>query len=214
MYLQQLDSTPLDQVTDILIRAACEERAEEMIHLGGIAMSVDDFWREGALNTYKAAAAWWPTDAPMNCALPTLRELCMYIAAPSGAKLIPADAVLITLGERCAAWLTAEGRDVAHANETPVERRRRQTREAVQRSRALRRDATVDPEAARVRALHGAYIAACQARKAAAAEHDGLVEAAHAAWQEAKAALASPQDNASGETAVGGDDPQAVGDVG
>jgi hypothetical protein len=186
-HMELLDAVPLDAVNDGLVLAALEERRAEMVELGGVAMPLDQFWGPADLPTYRQAAGWWPVDAPQSCALPTLRELCLHVAGPAGATLLPAARVLALMGERCVKWLEEEGRNIADPNESAEDRRRRLGREAVARHRALTREAASNPSADRVRALYSAYIAACRARKAAYDAATPVVEAARVAWEAARA---------------------------
>jgi hypothetical protein len=190
--LDQLDNLPLSEVTDEHVVAALVERSREMTEHGGIALPLDHFWQADALDQYRAAAAWWPTDAPQNCALPTLRELCLHVAGSAGATLLPAMAVLRLMADRAVHWLQSEGRSAAAPNETPEDRRRRLSRERVRRHRDVVREVEGEGAAGEVRRLYAAYIEACRVRKAAAAEHDDRVSSAKAAWEAAKAALSEP----------------------
>jgi hypothetical protein len=189
--MEALDAFPA--VSEEQVIAALNERREEMAQLGGGTLPVDQFWQQGDLERYTAAHAWWPKDAPDNCALPTLRELCLTIGTGAGLTPVPFMDAVTLLWQRCVKWLEAEGRSTVRPNETKEERRRRQTRESAARTRQLAREAAVNPAAARVRELHGLYIAACQARKVAMqAAHDAhtpTVDAAKLAWEEAKREL-------------------------
>jgi hypothetical protein len=185
--MELLDLSPSVTETDVVL--ALIEHSVEMAQHGASVLPVDQFWREGDLGRYNAASAWWPTDAPPNCQLPSLRELCMTIAGGAGTTPMPFMSAVTVIWQRCVQWLESEGRSTVHPNETKDERRRRLGREAVARHRALNATSGGNPDADRVKSLYARYIAACQARKAAAAEHDDRVASARAEWEAAKAAL-------------------------
>lgn len=187
-----LDEIPLDQVTNEDIHAAYLDKLGQQ-PTGVTGLLPDIFWTAGDLQLYKDAAEWWPHDAPTALALPTITELFPYSMGPEGASKKSASEVLNMLGFKCVAWLQSEGRDPARPNETKQQAQRRRAAEAMQRSRQLTRAANTNPAAARVKALHAAYIAACKARKDAIAnvhqEHDPLVDVARQEWEAAKAEL-------------------------
>jgi hypothetical protein len=186
--MEALDADPV--VTDAHVRLALDEWIDDWVAHGGSCATSAEFWEDGTLDRYRSAAAWWPTDAPATCALPTLSELCRSVTSRAGT----ATDVLTILWQRCVQWLEVEGRSTTNPNETKEDRRRRQVRESVARHRALTREAASKPRADRLRVLHAAYIAACRARKAAAdaahREATPTVEAARAAWEAAKAEVA------------------------
>ncbi len=187
----QLDSLSLDEVTDAHILAALLERIEEM-H-GYPHMDPAVFWTPETLGSYRAAAAWWPNDAPRIVALPLLSDLVFQVAGNTNRQELTAFQLLVSASQRCQEWLVSEGRDPANPNETKAEAQRRKAALAMRASRDLARAAATNPQAARVKELHGAYMAACKARKdaltATHAHHDPLVKTAMDAWHAAKAEL-------------------------
>lgn len=190
-YMEALDAP---DVTEEQIMLALVERINEMASHGASFLDPETFFRPGDLDKYRAAAAWWPKDAPPICLLPSLRELCMTIAGGAGTQPIPFADALTLLWTRCVEWLGTEDRSTVHPNETPTERKHRLNRERVRRHRSLHREVhDEDPHVRHVKQLHARYIEACQARKEALAavhdEHDLIVERARTAWEEAKAAV-------------------------
>lgn len=186
---QALEALDGGIVTEEMLVEALIERIDEIGGLGGSFLSPAEFYKPGDLERYKQASAWWPTDAPQSCALPTLRELAMTIAGGAGTTPMPFMQALTVIWTRCVEWLKSEGRNTVNPNETAAERKRRLGREATARHRRLNAEAGSNTAADNVKALYARYIAACQARKAAAQEHDSAVAAAKSEWEAAKAAL-------------------------
>jgi hypothetical protein len=186
--MDRLDADP--DVTEGQVLIALQERVDDMrVHGAGV-LDPEEFWQLGDLERYRAARAWWPRDAPPQCALPTLRELCMTIAGGAGTTPLPFMSALTILWERCVRWLADEGRNLEDPNESKEERRRRLGREAVRRHRELSRAQATNPAADRAKSLHAAYIEACRARKAAYDAATPAVEAARAAWEAATSEVA------------------------
>lgn len=152
-------------------------------------MEPETFWQPGDLERYRQTVAWWPKDAPPIVGQPWLASMLKGVAV-FGREPEPFTQTLTFLWKRCYDWLVAEERDPKNPNESKEARRRRMAKERVARSREF----NAKPNTEHVRQLHREYIAACQARKAAVdathAAHTPAVEAAHAAWQEARASLA------------------------
>jgi hypothetical protein len=182
------------------VLAALEEHCDEWRTHGGQHLDISYFYMEGDVARYHSASAWWPTDAPPMCAIPSLAGMLKMITVtngPPGRDPLTFQDVLLLLWHRCINWLVEEGRSTEHPNESAEQRRKRQNREAVARHRALTREvAEGDPKAVRLRSLHAAYIEACKARKAAVqAAHDAHTPAcaeAFDAWNAAKAELSPP----------------------
>jgi len=185
--LQQLNTDPTCTERDALDYAT--EWSAVGAAAGGVPMPLDQFWAAGDLDRYRAAAAWWPADAPPRWQLAPLGTMLQGIVNAPGAEPWSFVRRLTHQWQRCREWLVAEGRDPALPNEDPAERRRRLGRESVARHRATAKAAAGgSPEACRLRDLHATYMAACAARRAAYDEHTPAVDAAKAAWEAAKAA--------------------------
>lgn len=186
--LDKLNNDPATTEADVLAYLA--ERVAWGRQAGGTTLPPDQFWQPGDLARYRAAAAWWPADAPPRFQLSPLGSMCGSIVTGAGMEVWPFMRLLTHRWEQCRTWLESEGRNVGQPNETKEERRRRLGREATARSRANKAAAEHSPELAERQRLHAAYIEACRVRKAAVQaahdEHTPAVDAAKAAWDASK----------------------------
>lgn len=184
--LSNVDTVQEDDVLEFLQRKADEATAAGVPHI-----PINEYWRSEDLEHYRKAVVWWPKETPGRFICPPLSTLCHGIILTPGLPRTTFYGRLSYLAHMTSEWLRSEGADPANPHETKDERRRRKGREAVQRHRAQ----ATNPGADEAKQLHSAYIAACQARKAAAQaahdKHTPAVEAAFHAWQKARQAKAT-----------------------
>jgi hypothetical protein len=148
---------------------------------------VVQFWQEGDLARFRALEAWWPHNPPKHLPKPALGAMLLAQVRPAAWAVTSFQEELHNQWQRCVAWVIEEKGNPANPNEAPEDRKRRLGAAAVKRHRAIAKATEVgDPRALEVKALWSAYIAACSARKEAAAVHDEAVNTAKEAWMLAK----------------------------
>lgn len=144
----------------------------------------EEFFKAGDLDVYRTAKAWWPTDAPVQWACPSVYQLCLNYHEPTmGSTFLDR---LRNYADPVSAWLVEQGRDLAAPNETPEQRKARLNAEAQRRHRAK---SGTGPEAEHARATaaaYAAYMQVCQERKIAMAGWDQRVAEARKAWMDIK----------------------------
>lgn len=144
----------------------------------------EEFFKAGDLDVYQRAKAWWPTDAPVQWACPSVYQLCLNYHEPTmGSTFLDR---LRNYADPVSVWLVEQGRDLAAPNETPEQRKARLNAEAQRRHRAK---SGTGPEAEHARATAAAYVAymqVCQERKIAMAGWDQRVAEARKAWMDLK----------------------------
>ncbi len=164
-------------------------QAEELErdHEGPWAPDIYLFFRgEDDLSEYRLAKAWWPdreivTTLPPLLVRPTVFQLC-YAYNESDPRIgATFQARLYLRAEKVVNWLTAQGLDTSHPNETKEQRKERLARAAQQKHRER-----VNGKRDESTALYKAYLDACARRKAAYDQLTPEVELAHAAWQASK----------------------------
>lgn len=179
--------------TEDEVLAYLEHRVTNIVGAGGVAMPIDQYWAEGDLERYRAAAAVWVKDAPPRFALPDLPTLLNGISGPVGMPLTSFMDDLTRLWTQYAAWMQSEERDPYHPVEDPKAKRARIARESMARTRARRSSA--DPELALLlmasKARHDEYLMACRGRKEALEQLDAEVRRTWAAYEEARDAAKS-----------------------
>lgn len=147
-------------------------------------MDPEEFFKPGNLEVYRNAKAWWPTDAPVQWACPSVYQLCLNYHEPTmGSTFLDR---LRNYADPVSAWLVEQGRDLAAPNETPEQRKARLNAEAQQRHRVK---SGTGPEAEHARATaaaYAAYMQVCQERKLAMAGWDQRVAEARKAWMDIK----------------------------
>jgi len=143
-------SDPLDPITNSdEFRYYCE--AQEAGSTSTTFIPLDHYFKDEDFTNYKAAEAWWPKDAPLPLALPTLHTFAGMRKVFSGAQTgsTTFNDILERLSQRVIDWLVSEKRDIHHPNETPAERKARKNREAQSRFRdriRVTHGSSVDPE--------------------------------------------------------------------
>lgn len=148
---------------------------------------LDTYFVDADFANYHMALEWWPKDAPTALQLPPLETFAEWrrLSNPQDQGQTFAG-ILQRITARCTEWLTLEGRDTQHPNETKAERATRKAREAQSR---FRNKGTGNPELDTARdhskKLYKKYQELCAARKQAFAEAGVAINAAYAEYEEA-----------------------------
>lgn len=182
MELAERLRTPEATETDVLMYL--EERSAQIVVAGGVAIPVNEFWHEGDLERYRAAAAVWAKDAPPRFALPDLPTLLMAVSGPRGMMMTSFMHNLTALWNQYATWMQSEGRDPYRPAEDAKAKRARIARESMARTRARR--AGTNPLLEEAKHAHDAYLTACRQRKDVLAELDANVRNTWAAYEAAR----------------------------
>lgn len=110
---------------------------------------IDDYFKEGDLQTFCNVVSWWPKNAPANLRVPTLADMITYLRIydnhPNAVGATFAQALEARV-ERVKSWMSTKRMDPDNPNETKEERAKRMNRER-QRAWQLRHsEGSEDPE--------------------------------------------------------------------
>lgn len=105
---------------------------------------LDQFIRDGDLQTFSNVVSWWPKNAPVSHRVPNLADMITYVRVPDYPN--PTRTFAEALGERVErvkGWMRTQRMDADNPNETREERAKRMNRER-QRNFKLRHAENVD----------------------------------------------------------------------